>query len=36
MNKAAVAGKVSQRLRLIFTCGLVAVVALILAPAMVV
>jgi len=35
MNKAAVAGKVSQRLRLIFTCGLVAVVALALAPAMV-
>ena len=35
MNKAAVAGKVSQRLRLIFTCGLLAVVALALAPAMV-
>jgi len=36
MNKAAVAGKVSQRLRLIFTYGLLAVLAVVLAPAMVV
>ena len=35
MNKAAVAGKLSRGLRLILTCGLLAVLALVLAPAMV-
>ena len=36
MNKAAVVSKLSRGLRLIFTCGLLAVLALVLAPAMVV
>jgi len=35
MNKVAVAGKLSRGLRLTFTCGLLAVLALVLAPAMV-
>ena len=35
MNKAAVAGNRARWLRLIFTCGLLAVLALVLAPAMV-
>lgn len=36
MNKTAVAGKVSQGLRSMFTCGLLAVLVVVLAPAMVV
>jgi hypothetical protein len=33
MNKAAVAGRLSRGLRLVFTCGLLVVLALVLAPA---
>ena len=36
MNKAAVVGNLARGLRLIFTCGLLVVLALVLAPAMVV